>query len=153
MCYTTVYRGINSLTLTYTTRDSCITYKSRAKKRRRASRGWLRSMFFLPLLSTAQPKPLLHPSRFGDAWRPRPVCLLTILSSGTFAPPRVWYILGDVERRRRRVVYGVFAAPSLAPYVNDRLYVYIVHFVGPGCSRWKVAYVQPWSRLHEPRKR
>ena len=26
MCYTTVYRGINSLTLTYTTRDSCITY-------------------------------------------------------------------------------------------------------------------------------
>jgi len=24
--YTTVYRGINSLTLTYTTRDSCITY-------------------------------------------------------------------------------------------------------------------------------
>ena len=27
MCYTTVYRGINSLTLTYTTRDSCITYK------------------------------------------------------------------------------------------------------------------------------
>ena len=28
MCYTTVYRGINSLTLTYTTRDSCITYIS-----------------------------------------------------------------------------------------------------------------------------
>jgi len=27
VCYTTVYRGINSLTLTYTTRDSCITYK------------------------------------------------------------------------------------------------------------------------------
>jgi len=26
VCYTTVYRGINSLTLTYTTRDSCITY-------------------------------------------------------------------------------------------------------------------------------
>jgi len=26
MCYTTVYRGINSLTLTYTTRDSCMTY-------------------------------------------------------------------------------------------------------------------------------
>ena len=26
MCYTTVYRGINSLTLTYTTLDSCITY-------------------------------------------------------------------------------------------------------------------------------
>jgi len=26
VCYTTVYRGIYSLTLTYTTRDSCITY-------------------------------------------------------------------------------------------------------------------------------
>ena len=26
MCYTTVYRGINSLTLSYTTLDSCITY-------------------------------------------------------------------------------------------------------------------------------
>jgi len=26
VCYTTVYRGISSLTLTYTTPDSCITY-------------------------------------------------------------------------------------------------------------------------------
>jgi len=26
VCYTTVYRGMSSLTLTYTTLDSCITY-------------------------------------------------------------------------------------------------------------------------------